>query len=147
MVAHRIHLKGPWDFVWHASDTASGEMRSRTGTVAMPQDWVSLFGAEPGTARFQRKFHRPTNLEPHERVLLILTEVRGAGSVQLNDQPVGEFRGCGAAIEFELTAILNPFNVLSIEMTFHPANEPSLPGGLYGPVALEIRSDDSNSRC
>ena len=112
----------------------------------MPQEWRVLFGEIPGTAQFRRKFHRPTNLEPHERVILVFTEVRGTGSVQLNEWPVGEFTGNGKSVEFEITSLMKPFNELSVEVTFDPATQPSLSGGLYGAVALEIRWNAEESQ-
>ena len=109
----------------------------------MPQDWQSLFGDRPGAAQFRRKFHRPTNLEPHERVVLVFAEIRGTGSVRLNDEPVGNFASAGLPVEFEITAKLNAFNVLTVEIAFDPEAESIHPGGISGPVALEIRWDTS----
>jgi hypothetical protein len=141
MSSHRIHLKGPWDYSWQGEADARPETFAPTGTVAMPRDWRSIFGQNPGTAQFRRKFHRPTNLDPHEHVMLVLTEVRGRGSVRLNEKEVGVITGTGNLVEFEITASMKPFNELVIDLNFDPQIEPLLAGGLYGAVALDIRSD------
>ena len=141
MASHRINLKGPWDYTWWATEDSGCEVFERTGSVSMPREWQSIFGDHSGQARFQRKFHRPTNLEPHERVMLILTEVRGQGSVQLNDIDLGEFTGTGQLVEFEITDSMKPFNELVIDIQYDPSQEPSQAGGLYGAVVLEIRWD------
>lgn len=107
----------------------------------MPQSWQATFGDTGGTAEFRRKFHRPTNLEPHEQVLLVLTEVRGSGRLLLNELPLGSINSSGESVEFDISRLLNPFNEVAIELTFDPRTNPSLPGGLFGAVALEIRSE------
>lgn len=141
MPPHRIHLKGPWDFVWLQGVLAgSGEFTS-SGTVTMPREWSEIFGLSSGVAQFRRKFHRPTNLEPHERVMLVMTEVRGSGTIRLNQHQLGDFAGTGDAVEFEITTLMNPFNEVVIEIQFDPCSQAGVAGGLYGAIALEIHSD------
>ena len=140
MSSHRIHLKGPWDFAWLTGPFEPAMGIERSGTVTMPREWRTIFGANSGSAQFQRKFHAPTNLEAHERVILVLTEVRGPGSVSLNQHPVGEFQGTGVGVEFEVTTFLKTFNQLVVTMEYDATVEPVVPGGLYGAVALDIRS-------
>jgi hypothetical protein len=111
------------------------------GTTAMPCDWHSLFGPVAGTATFSRRFHRPSNLEPHERVWLICTGVRGSGSVSLNDELLTEFSSDGEAVECEVTSRLQPFNIVSMRLSVGSIEEPQRPGGLFEPVVLEIRSE------
>ena len=137
MASHRINLRGPWDFKFqcHASDDI------RSGTVAMPQEWRSLFGINSGFAVFRRKFHRPTNLDAHERVAIILTEVCGHGVTRLNDVVLNSFHSAGAAVEFDITNGMNAFNELAIEIAFDPKGLAKPFGGLYGVVAIEIRSE------
>ena len=140
MASHRINLRGPWDFLWLRSTDISLVPISETGTVNMPKDWQSVFGLISGTSRFRRKFHRPTNLDPHEQVMIVFTEIRGAGTIRLNDQPVGSFTASERSVEFEITAFLKPFNELEVEIEFAAKQEPAEAGGLFGVVALEIRS-------
>ena len=140
MPSHRIQLKGPWDFDWRACPDEPSEAIAKSGTVTMPQEWRTLFGEASGTAQFRRKFHRPTNLEPHERIMLVLTEVRGSGGVRLNDVPVGHFVGSGGLVEFEISTLMKPVNEVAVDIKYDPVTEPGLSGGLFGAVALEIRS-------
>lgn len=142
MSSHRIHLKGPWDYLLSTSSTNGPAEETKHGTARMPQSWADLFGNVSGTAEFRRKFHRPTNLESHERVMLVFTELRGIGRVLLNNLPIGQFDASGELVEFEITTALKPFNEIAVEMQFVPEREPNLPGGLFGPVALEIRSEE-----
>ena len=141
MAVHRIHLRGPWDFRMIPQSVTQSEASSTTGTAAMPQDWLTLFGTAAGTVHFRRKFHCPTNLGPDEQVMLVFTELRGTGIVRLNGHPVGEFAASGNAVEFVITALLRPFNEILVEIAFDPQEEPDQPGGLFGVVALEIRQD------
>ncbi len=107
----------------------------------MPREWQAIFGLAGGTVQFRRKFHRPTNLEPHERVMIVFTESRGTGEVGLNGLSVGQFAAVGDAVEFEISTLMKPFNELSVEITFDPNLDPAISGGLFGVVALEIRSE------
>jgi hypothetical protein len=140
MPPHRIHLKGPWNCAWKEGTFDETNGRPQIGTVTMPREWRAIFGKSRGCAQFKRKFHRPSNLESHERVMLVLTEVRGQGSIQLNQHQLGAFGGIGDRIEFEITSLMNSFNELTIDIEFDPHAENNLAGGLYGPVALDIYS-------
>jgi hypothetical protein len=136
MPSHRMHLKGPWDILAIPGSEQSPESRS----VTLPQSWRTLFGPAAGTARFRRAFHCPTNLDPHETVWIVLTEVGGAGQVWLNDQPCGTFDAATTSPpRFEITSHLKPRNHLTVEVTFDPGSTTAV-GGLYGAVALEIVS-------
>ncbi len=136
MPSHRMHLKGPWEVFAIPGSDQPCEIR----TVTMPQSWRTLFGSVAGTARFRRAFHRPTNLDPHETVWIVLTEVGGTGRVWLNDQPCGTFDALSASPpRFEITHHLKPRNHLIVEVTFDPGST-TAEGGLYGAVALEIVS-------
>ena len=140
MPVHRIRLLGPWEFAWERS--VGGETPLVTeGTTAMPCDWHSLFGPVAGTVAFRRRFHRPSNLEPHERVWLICTGVRGSGTVSLNDEQLSVFSSDGEEVECEVTSHLQPFNVVSIRLSAGSIDEHQSPGGLFQPVVLEIRSE------
>lgn len=141
MASHRIHLRGPWDYDWTQIAIEHCEPVTKSGTATMPQDWNTLFGKAAGTAQFRRKFHRPTNLEPHEQVMILFTEVRGAGSVQLNGRPVGQFTATGGPIEFDISTLMNSFNELTVDITFDPNTDQDAAGGLFGVAALEIRTE------
>lgn len=141
MPRHRIHLKGPWDFAWQNGVLEGSGEFALSGTVSMPREWSGIFGRSSGVARFRRKFHRPSNLDPHEWVMLVLTEVRGSGSIRLNQHQLGHFSATGGAVEFEITHLMNAFNEVTIEIQFDPSSNTDVAGGLYGAVALDIYSD------
>ena len=124
----------------------------RTGQVKMPCKWKSLFGDVAGNVRFRRRFHKPTNLEQHEQVYLVLEEVKGRVQISLNGSVLGTAENPDETIDFEITESLKPFNELSVEIEFDPAsasfNEGSTPETLWEWVAIEIRcqTGDSSSR-
>ena len=105
----------------------------------MPIDWVSLFGHQPGRACFRRRFGRPTNLEPHERVFLVFDGIGGAARVTLNDRCLGTIDAENETAEFDVTGLLNWRNQMTVEIEFDPARSRGRPGGLWAPVVLEIR--------
>jgi hypothetical protein len=155
MSVHRIQLKGPWEFEWLAADERSpsaGPARSSgpedelgarhlagEHRVHMPATWQSLFGDAAGRARFRRRFNRPTNLDADERVFLVFDGISGAAEISLNGHGLGAVTGAAFSAEFEATPLLEPANVLLVELVFNPADHPEQPGGLWAPVALEIR--------
>lgn len=142
MPSHRINLRGPWDYSWRPSASNDADRDAPlTGTVTMPQDWQSLFGVVAGKAVFRRRFHCPTNLDANERVYLVATEIRGAGVVKLNEETLGRFDESDQSVTVEVTNRLNSFNHLCVEIEFDPRGESNLRAGLYGVVALEIRSE------
>ena len=151
---HRIRLVGPWDFTWREapeSDDGPDELEprsinpTRTGSVPMPCDWQALFGTAAGCATFSRRFHRPTNLDANEQVVIILTGVGGGGKLSLNGSVLTEFTSTTEPVEADVTDRLLPFNVLEVSIHFRPATAPEPatgppnPGGLFAPVVLEIR--------
>ncbi len=140
--SHRIQLKGPWDYEWKLAIAEELELTSQSGTVRMPRDWQSIFGHRSGTAEFRRKFHRPTNVESHETVILVFTGIRGRISAWLNRDRLGDFTGTDIAVEFDVTLLLKEFNELRVEIAFDPQAERDVSGGLYGVVALDIRWDE-----
>jgi beta-galactosidase/beta-glucuronidase len=143
MKSHRIQLKGPWDYDWKSVVVDSFGPASQTGTVTMPRDWQSIFGDRSGVAEFRRKFHRPTNVESHERVILNFTGIRGQIAVSLNRVRLGKFTGTGDGVEFDVTSLLKEFNELRVEITFDPQSAPDVSGGLHEIVALDIRWEET----
>jgi hypothetical protein len=135
---HRIRLIGPWEFAWRTStgDGAELDGKAASGTIKMPCDWQSIFGSRGGKVAFSRRFHRPTNLEPHERVLIVLTGVGGSGTIRLNGDSLLEFSDADS-VEADVTNKLEAFNLLEIEVEHQPIAGKL--GGLHSPVVLEIR--------
>jgi beta-galactosidase/beta-glucuronidase len=153
---HVIRLRGPWELEALARELPAGDGRPvRLGLdlptacrVQVPGDWREPLGADfCGRARYLRRFNRPTNLDPHERVWLVLEGVDHRASVALNGLAVGVVEGYQAPCRFDITFLLEPHNGLAVEVSlpaavFHdPALRPGragLAGGLIGEVRLEI---------
>ncbi len=134
MPVHRMFLKGPWEV-----RRLDREEPSRR--VVLPASWQTIFeGSRCGRAEFRRKFHQPTNLESHEQVWIVFQGVRGAAGVDLNGQRLGGIDINDETAEFEITPHLTLHNELVVQFMFEANDAPDLPGGLWGPVALEIRS-------
>ncbi len=131
-----MFLKGPWE-VWRL------DREEPPRRVTLPASWQTIFGYEAGRAEFRRKFNQPTNLESHEHVWIVFQGVSGAASVDINGQRLGGIDIGDETAEFEITSHLAQHNELVVQLTFWVGSPPDQPGGLWGPVALEIRSEDS----
>jgi hypothetical protein len=113
--------------------------------MTMPADWAALFGADfRGCVRYSRSFQKPTGLDGHERVWLVVEPPRSCGSIRLNEHVLGSVRFGAAAGRFEVTLRLTDRNRLEIDVT-HPeldddgnSIDDSGIGGLVGEVRLEI---------
>lgn len=141
MTVHRMFLKGPWEV--RRLDRDEPPRR-----VTLPASWQTIFeGSSCGRAEFRRKFNQPTNLDAQEHVWIVFQGVRGAAWVDINGKRVGGIEGGihsdNETAEFEITAHLALHNELVVQLTFWVGSPPDQPGGLWGPVALEIRSEDS----
>lgn len=134
---HRINLKGPWEFqpLFASPATPDLELPGR-GTVKFPSAWQDFLGDFRGRTRFFRPFNRPTNLDAHERVDLVLDGVGGAAVVRLNQLPVGEIPDSEHTARFDITSLLQLHNVLEIDVEWVGTRDEQ--GGLWAPVALEI---------
>ena len=135
---HQIRLRGPWRYEWTGAAVLPQGL-PLVGRVVMPASWQSLFGARAGSARFRRRFHRPTNLGVRERVMLVFNGVGGSGQVALNAERLAPVGGDASPERFDVTARLLPTNELTVEIEHDPAS--GEPGGLWDTVALEIHSD------
>ena len=153
---HVIRLRGPWELEPLARYVAGGGevFREETrnlppgGKVSVPGDWGELLGRDfIGRARYTRRFNRPTNLGPDERVWLALDGVDPQADVALNGRPIGQANGYQTIARFDITAALGEHNVLAVEVCM-PATSlndegcrpgrAGQPGGLIGEVRLEI---------
>lgn len=139
MPNHRIHLKGPWQCEWLSPADVPAASVQR---VKMPSDWRSVFGEQAGRVLLRRKFHKPTNLDAEEIVSLVFDGIGGRGEVRLDDQLLGTVDETVTTLAFEITALLQPTNELLVELDFDPRQDPETAGGLWGPVAIEIRSTE-----
>jgi hypothetical protein len=103
---HPIHLRGAWD------SEVGGE------------------GASPhGCIRYRRTFHRPSNLDPHERLWLVWEGAAAGGQMACNGQILGPLAGTRTA--YEITPLLATQNQVAIE--FESSSAP------LGDVRLEVR--------
>jgi hypothetical protein len=153
---HTIRLRGPWllEPIERFLRRADGSFDRSTvdlpagARATMPGDWSHEFGGDfAGRVRYRRTFQKPTGLEAGKRVWLVVEPPRSAGTVTLNDAPLGEVRFGDPPARFDITTTLNEHNRLEIVVA-HPrfdaaraAKEDSSwrsPGGLVGEVRLEI---------
>jgi beta-galactosidase/beta-glucuronidase len=141
MSNHRIHLKGPWQCEWLSPTDVPAASIQR---VKMPIDWRSVFGEQAGRVVLRRKFHKPTNLDADETVFVVFDGISGRGDVRLDDQILGPVEETVTTLSFEITALLQPTNELLVELDFDPHRNPDTDGGLWGPVAIEIRSTEES---
>lgn len=132
MPTHRIQLKGPWEV--RRLDQDKPPMR-----VFMPASWVAIFGEESGRAEFRRKFNQPTNLESHEHVWIVFDGIGGEGMFRINGHDLGPISASTA--EFEITRLLSLHNELIVELVVLADRASDPQSGLWGLVALEIRSE------
>jgi hypothetical protein len=134
---HTIRLRGPWELtplVGAAIDRIlPGDdplgFVGETITQQLPGAWDEVLPGFRGTVRYTRRFGKPTNLEPTERVWLCVEGVAGSIAMQLNDETIRDT--C-----FDITDLLRERNLLQIDVT---QPHPEQPAGLVGEVRLEIR--------
>ena len=153
---HAIRLRGPWEFeVLAGAADVPGQKASAapaSNRVELPCDWQATLGVGfRGKVRYRRRFNRPTGLDPHERVWLVVEGVDAFGAASLNGSQLGEVRGYALPASFDITGQLLPSNELAIDVELpaetsgvasplRPGRE-TLAGGPIGEVRLEIRSD------
>jgi hypothetical protein len=132
---HRMHLKGPWEF-----EPVAGDHPPPAGRVKLPQSWEDTWGEFRGAIRYRRRFHRPTNLDPHERVWIVFDGMGGSAQVAVNSRQLGVILpGAPFPARFEVTPLLQANNELVVDVAF--GGDVSGPGGLWAPVAIEITSE------
>jgi hypothetical protein len=143
MNVHRIHLRGPWEVqplaraVLNADGTVQwSEDVQPPFTVTMPADPAEYLGDFRGRVLVSRRFNRPTNLEPDERVWVCFPNTRAAGTARVDGIEIGRFQPSGRAAEFDLTGALKASNVLTVEIE---STAKDVAPGIFGAVALEIR--------
>jgi hypothetical protein len=118
---HVIRLRGPWEIV--AAEAASKR-------VTIPCNPAEILGTGfNGQVRLIRPFNTPTNLEPHERVYLVMEALPTTAGLTMNGTPLP----CPAGAEparIDITGLLALHNRLEVTL--------KLPGGTLGEVRLEI---------
>jgi beta-galactosidase/beta-glucuronidase len=149
--SYRFFLRGPWQseplarverdesgtLVW------SGSPLPAAATVRLPASWQDLFGGFRGRVRFRRRFHPPTNVEADDRLFIVLDAVGGEGTVSLNGRFLGKTDRQERSTDYDVTGQLRPNNELEIDLEYPDFAGDRKPGGLFAPIALEIRSPPS----
>lgn len=136
-----MRLIGPWDYQVLSGQTAGD--RPPTGRLRMPTDRTSAFGPEfVGAVRLRRRFNRPTNLDPHERVWLVIEGVEAGSPAALNGSALGEVGAAGQPVEFDVTGRLAMHNELAIDIVWN--GQDGAAADIFGDVRLEIRFQASN---
>ena len=146
MGRHRIHLRGPWQFAWlerwGCADGGTAE-----GRVKLPNQWPQLLQQANGRLRMTRRFGRPANLEPEERVLLFVERIRCGGQVRLNGQCLLQFDASEAADDqplwADVTSLLQSSNWLEITVELPDVAANVAQDGLWSGVGIEIRTPDA----
>jgi len=145
---HVIRLRGPWDFDLldcTATDKGDPSALAKTGRVTVPTNWANDLGAGfLGRVRYRRRFNRPTGLEPHLRVWLVVEGVDAHGSCRLNGHELGPIDGYALPAVYDVTVELQVSNELEIVVERNPEEtrpgRDRLAGGPIGEVRLEIRT-------
>ncbi|HJT35787.1 MAG TPA: hypothetical protein VJ783_27410 [Pirellulales bacterium] len=149
---HVIRLRGPWQYT-PLIRFGEGPLPA-PGRVELPTDWGATLGEKfRGRVRYERSFNSPSNLDPHERVWLIVDGADARADVHLNGQSLGTIEGYALSAEWDITEIIGSRNLLGLDVEQpntdsapassawppRPGRE-ALPGGPIGQVRLEIRS-------
>lgn len=146
--AHRIHLRGPWRFepIARAAQITDGQVgRSHgelpgEGTVQLPTPWSAFLPAFRGRVAFQRRFHRPNNLEPHERVDIVLEGVNGSGRVSLNGRSLGGIDEATHSFRCDVTRLLSGNDELLVDLEILPSADEVASFPPWQTAAVEIQS-------
>jgi beta-galactosidase/beta-glucuronidase len=149
--SYRFFLRGPWQsiplarversengtLVWSGIDLPAA------ATIRLPASWQDVFGNFRGRVRFRRCFHPPTNVEADDRLFIVFDAIGGDGLVRLNGSFLGKTAAHGSRTNLEVTGRLRANNELEIDVEYAGFDAAPQVGGLFAPVALEIRSPRS----
>ena len=160
---HTIRLRGPWQMEpleRFAPAESGGEAQELPppGRVKLPTTYqAALPHGFHGRVRFARRFQRPTGLEPHETVHLVVDTPWTIVTLTLNERQLEIERALEIAtaaagslvqrapVRLNLTDLLSDTNVLAIEVEYRAEDtaEGATAGqsssvALLGEVRLEI---------
>lgn len=122
--AHRIQLRGPWRIEPLArvetgpegsTDWSSHDLPPWSA-AQLPDSLANLLEGFRGRIAFRRRFHRPNNLESHERVEIVLEGVVAAGHVSLNGRPLGPIDTRMHSFRSDVTDRLEANNQLAVDL-------------------------------
>jgi hypothetical protein len=129
MLPHRIRLRGPWVV------TPTDDRDTPPAVLKMPAPWRDL-NPLTGPVCFTRSFGSPAKLEPHERVWLLITGIRGSWIASLNGRQLGHWVGLTppGSLELDISTLLSERNELGLQIETGAADAQT-----WSEVALEIR--------
>jgi hypothetical protein len=128
---HRIRLRGPWLL----QPTAAPSSPSRK--IQLPAPWSELFDTGIRGVLLSRRFNRPTNLGPADRVSLVIDDLPAGARVSLNGTRLApELQHAAQPTVFPAPR-LEPHNLLTVEFDAAPT---AAGDQIWGEVALVISS-------
>jgi hypothetical protein len=130
--AHRIRLRGPW--LLQPTEVPSIPPRR----IQLPAPWAELFDADVRGVQLSRRFNRPTNLGPADRISLVVNDLPEDARVSLNGNTLTPKPPAAAKTEVFPSLHLEPHNLLTIE--FDVAATTAAGDQIWGEVALVISS-------
>jgi len=130
--AHRIRLRGPWLL----QPTAVPSTRPRR--IHLPAPWAELFEADVRRVKLSRRFNRPTNLGPADRISVVVNDLPAGARASLNGITLTPQPQDAAQPAVFQTPHLEPHNLLTIE--FDVAATVAAGDQIWGEVALVISS-------
>jgi hypothetical protein len=128
--AHRIRLRGPWLL----QPTAVPSTPPRR--IQLPAPWAELFEADVRGVQLSRRFNRPTNLGPTDRISLVVNDLPPGARVSLNGITFTPQPQDAAQPAVFQTPHLELHNLLTIE--FDVAAATAADDQIWGEVALVI---------
>jgi hypothetical protein len=128
--AHRIRLRGPWLL----QPTAVPSTPPRR--IQLPAPWALLFEADVRGVQLSRRFNRPTNLGPTDRISLVVNDLPPGARVSLNGITFTPQSQDAAQPAVFQTPHLELHNLLTIE--FDVAAATAADDQIWGEVALVI---------
>lgn len=140
VAGHRIRLRGPWTI---ERTTGSDQQFGSAEVRKHPEEWPDIFAMDGGQVRLSRVFHAPTNVGAEETLFVVLTGVRGEGTVCLNGAQLGRFTLEHATWEFAVPFELPFQNELLITVSYPAPSAAQTQVGIYDVIALEIRPADA----
>ncbi|MEZ6065792.1 MAG: hypothetical protein R3B90_08820 [Planctomycetaceae bacterium] len=129
-----IRLQGPWEI---AAADAVGVLLSHR-RIKLPCRLPAEWSAATSRIELRRRFHRPTNLDPEEAVVILLPAGCRPLCIALNNLPCDDQRLLDERVTARVTDLLQPSNELRIEVS--PDDAPSL-GAFAAPVLLGVMPD------
>ncbi len=132
-----ISLRGPW--ILTSGDPE--RIDSLQQRVKLPEDWPIIFSGNLGTVLLNRRFQRPTNLDPEEKTLLMLPPGCRPSETFLNGTPLAFDRQLADWSVAETTSRLARTNCLTLQFS----SPDSLPADSTHAVLIGIMPDADGS--